>query len=303
MPQHFGQVRSRLMQLPCGVGVHLDIIDGYINDRYQAILAAFPWTRLRIESAIQAVAAYTTGTIAVSTASQTLTGTSTVWTAAMNDRWIRIAGRPELYRFTYVSATSATIDQPYEGTTAETAATYSIFQNTFALTEPLEEIESIKNPRLYSDLDMVSTEFLDEIDPSRTNDFAQPYWYAPYQDSTGFIRQVEIYPAPNTAEAYPVIGKRGVVRMTEPQDQFLQWVSVEAIFAGAEADLLAMKGDLNGTQIKEAKYQSLLMDMKAKDARRMPVGQLQPEDRITQHRRDRVTRRYGRAAYRNWNAE
>jgi len=68
---------------------------------------------------------YNTGTVAVTKGSATITGSSTVWTAQMNGLPFRVIGNSAEYIFTYISATSGTLDRIYEGTTAS-ADTYQI---------------------------------------------------------------------------------------------------------------------------------------------------------------------------------
>lgn len=283
----FGEMRSRLLKLPYGAGVDLDVLDGIINDRLEEYIRAFPWTRLVGNTYLTVVAVYETGTLAVSSGGTALTGTGTVWTSAMTGRRIRIANRPEFYDFTYVSATSATINVAYEGDT-ETAASYKIWKNIYELPSDMGTLETIKVPNLNADLDQIDPELLDEIAPSR-DEYGRPELYALTQDTSGGEAQVELYPIPEEAESFPLRYTKRLDRMDDGADTFAEWISTAAIQAGAEADLMLLHPDYaGGFATKEAKWQEFLSKAKAEDCRRMQPTQMRMADRFTSHRQDRV---------------
>ena len=68
---------------------------------------------------------YNTGTVLVTGGSASIVGTNTAWTAQMNGMPFRVVGDSAEYIFTYLSATTGSLDRVYEGTTALTA-TYGI---------------------------------------------------------------------------------------------------------------------------------------------------------------------------------
>lgn len=67
---------------------------------------------------------YTTGTVSVTNAATTITGSGTTFTAAMVGRWIKLTtGDQQWYQIaSYTSATSIDIVSPYQGTTAAGSA-------------------------------------------------------------------------------------------------------------------------------------------------------------------------------------
>jgi hypothetical protein len=90
------------------------------------------------ESFITTVAPYTTGTVAMTNGSTTVTGTDTVWTSAMVGRKIRFASENAYYRISAVGGnTSLTLEVPYQGTT-DTDATYSIYKDEYRLPADLD---------------------------------------------------------------------------------------------------------------------------------------------------------------------
>ena len=58
-------------------------------------------------------AEYTDGSITVTNGSDEVTGVGTAWTSAMTGYWLATQPCLSAYRFTYVSATSGTLDRPY----------------------------------------------------------------------------------------------------------------------------------------------------------------------------------------------
>jgi hypothetical protein len=108
----YGQIRLRLAK--ANPGVDLELIDGWIQDRYTEMLDALPWKRLEGEIVLQSPPSYQTGTLAAQQGSANITGSGTAWTAAMDGLTIRIANASEYYMFTYVSATAGTLDRAYE---------------------------------------------------------------------------------------------------------------------------------------------------------------------------------------------
>lgn len=99
----------------------------------------FPWSERR--STLTLHPSYSTGTVAVTVGSSTVTGTSTLWTTtnSYNQQNVRVggkitfAGRFEVYDVTAVSgAGSLTISPAFIGTT-DTDSTYVYFEDEYAL--------------------------------------------------------------------------------------------------------------------------------------------------------------------------
>ena len=64
-------------------------------------------------TATVSTAEYTDGSITVTNGSDEVTGVGTAWTSAMTGYWLATQPCLSAYRFTYVSATSGTLDRPY----------------------------------------------------------------------------------------------------------------------------------------------------------------------------------------------
>ncbi len=284
-----GDVQFRLKKLPHGSGVDNVVLLGLVNDVYQRFIGSYQWSRLVKNATLQTTAAYRTGTVAVVNGGTSLSGTDTVWTSAMTGRLIRIGGRNEAYVFTYVSATSATIDRAYEGND-ETVGAYYIFQSAYALPVDVSLIESIKVPGSNMDLDQKSAEYLDQLAAARWT-LGRPNLYTLAPDLTVNSVQypaVELYPIPEFSEGLTVRYLQAVAQLTATSDKFLPWVPVECIVAGCEAELHAAKGDIAFYQVKEAKFQMLLKDAVESDSDAQFPDGLMMDERYTWHRTARA---------------
>jgi hypothetical protein len=296
----FGSFRARCSKLPIGSSVDLDLLDGFINSRIEAYCRAFPWSRLEQQSQLQLAAEYTTGTVTISAGSTSGTGSGTTFTTAMTGRSIRFANRLDYYQFTYVSATSFTIDRALEGTTNLSAAGYRIWKHIYELPSNLESLKSMRNLTLGIDLNEVSREDLDQADAARIQS-GNPYVYAPAEDSSSGLPQIEVYPGPTVGEGMPMRWRAtaplfDLTNDNVDQNEFPNWISIPCIFAGVKADLYGLIGDNQSALREEAVYEKLLKYAMAEDARRQPAGRMQIADRYTAHRAGRASR----GAYTQW---
>ena len=81
----------------------------------QQISGALNYSQMPVLSytATVSTAEYTDGSITVTNGSDEVTGIGTAWTSAMTGYWLATQPCLSAYRFTYVSATSGTLDRPY----------------------------------------------------------------------------------------------------------------------------------------------------------------------------------------------
>jgi hypothetical protein len=289
---NWGEIRLQIVQF-ASPGTTLDQVDTWINAAYRDILQARDWTGLNVEGILQTVAPYSTGTVALTNGSLTVTGTGTTWTAAMDKRTFRVDGRTELYTFYYANATSGELDRPYEGETAA-AATYGIQQNIYVLPDDVQFISTITNPYTGHPLRKLTFMQLQEVQAGQTAPGAPQYW-APATDTPEaeppVRHQVELYPAPDAAIGLPYAGIAAVQEFNEnlTSGAPLPWVSPDAIIAGAKALALTDAKDYNGAAVFSARSQHLVEQMHANEARRTGPGRIRMAERYTTHRVRRWT--------------
>jgi hypothetical protein len=149
-PLNFIQLKNKLSQLierDTAANTGLTFLGDIINDAYMELCNSFHFDFLTKRSYIQSSAEYTTGTVAVSLASTTVTGTATTFTEDFIGRKINLQG--QVYEISgYTDSTHITIGRPFEGSTAITADATSIFKDTYALPWDCDytRIEKITNP-------------------------------------------------------------------------------------------------------------------------------------------------------------
>jgi hypothetical protein len=114
----WGQLRLQLQIY--GPGVAPDLLDEFLNGRYEQVLEATDWSGLQYHATIQTTAAYQSAsdTVTLTVGSPTVAGAGTAWTAAITGLQFYRPGDTAAYTATLVSATALTLDRPYEGNAA-----------------------------------------------------------------------------------------------------------------------------------------------------------------------------------------
>lgn len=282
--------------MPCGSSTDPDILHSLVNDRIEAICRAFPWTRLKQQSILQTAAEYTTGTISIATNATSGTGAGTTFTSAMSGRFIRLANLLPPYTFTFVSATSFTIDRPFEGPDSLVAAGFKIYKSIFELPATLESIVSLRNLSLGYDLNQETREWLDRNAASRYA-YGQPAVYVPAEDSATGLQQIELYPAPIVSQGLGMDWRLQPplfdLENLDTDAEFPDWFSMPAMFAGVCADLYRLQGEMAAANMEEQRFMQLERQMQSEDTRRMPPQTMRQADRWTVHRVRRANRGMG----------
>ena len=97
------------------------------------------------EGFLTTVAPYETGTVTVTNGSKTVTGDSTVFTAAMVSRKIRVNDEEAYYRIAaFVSTTEVTLEAPYQGG-SDSVLTYSIYKDEYRLNADVDVYKILRH--------------------------------------------------------------------------------------------------------------------------------------------------------------
>lgn len=300
----WGQLRLQL-QLS-GPDLPLDLIDAYLNSRYEQVLESSDWTGLKAHATIQTTAAYQTGTVTLTVGSTTATGSGTTWTAGMTGRQLYRPGDRTTYTVTYVSATSFTLDRPYEGFGSDADGTvyadadYVVMQNVYTLPEACREIVTLINPITGLPMPEFSKDELDRSSGPRCL-IGDPNCYAVYDDSTEstlpVLHQIELYPPPQYARGLQMeytkatLGFSGENTTSAP----LPWVSSTILLYGCRADIATWLKDFNSAKMYEAKFQEELARLlRIEHQQRRKIRPLGMAGRFTRHRLARATRTFSR---------
>jgi hypothetical protein len=293
----FGEIQfelthfCRTANLP---SVDLELLKGWINESYDKVLKLREWKGLETDATLQTVSTYRTGTVDVTNGSNAVTGTGTTFTSQMTGRKFRVLGRDEYYTFTYVSATSGTLDRNYEGDTVDDG-TFEIFQNVYQLGARTRHIALMRNPRVNAPMERMTTEQMDAASASRFP-IGEPAFYRPASDtddsSTPIYHQVEIFPAPETAIGlfYTYIRLPIEFDGTNTDDEILPLVNPHALLAGAKALLLAHFGRYDAAAAEKAIQRGSTEAMHQAESDAVGPGRIRMADRFTRHRRARWSR-------------
>jgi hypothetical protein len=275
----WGQIRLQAQKW--GENVDMDVLDNSIQSRYATIMDAHPWKALDKQATIQTVGTYATGTVSVTAATAAITGTGTSWTAGQSGMSVRFGTDQQFYTFTYVSATSGTLDRPYEGTTAA-ASPYYLFSSIYPLPADLKILLEVNNLRGNFPLRPYTQAELNLLYPSRL-EVGEPFIYSMAQDSVSAppVHQVEFYKIPQNAGGY-------VIRYTQIPPVFdpttttaapLPWVPTHVLINGIRADLMAYAKDYSGMQAFEALFTGGLNEMLRVELHRQPSSRANEQDR------------------------
>lgn len=275
----YGALRLQIIQE--NPGAVLEKLDGWIQDRYTEILDRIDWKRTEAESVIQTPASYATGTIAATKGSAAIVGTGTTWTAAMNGLMIRLDDQSEYYQFTFVSATTATLDRAWEHPTT-TVSTYRIDQAVYLLPDDCRILNSVRSLHDWEPpLERVTPGELDRRAGQRRT-YGSPTMYAPTYDnfSDPPVMQVELYPIPespnSTSETLSFVCgysfDSSTIAPTATSNSLLPWVRPAALKAGVKSSCLRDLKDWVGAKEMQAEMDRLVAVMA-----RVNAAQVGPE--------------------------
>jgi hypothetical protein len=262
----YGQIRLQLQKLL--PGVDLELIDGWIQGRYTRILDLVSWKRQEAESVLAAPQTVNAGTLTATLGSNAITGLGTAWTVALNGLMIRINNTSEYYQFTYVGATSATLDRPFEGPTAAALA-YRIDQHIYVLPSNCRIVRQVTPLHVRAKpLEQVSPADLNRISASR-NVYGTPKYWAQTWDSFSDPPQLqlELFPVPDCPDGSGNVLSWSVGYIFDQGDldpdatsiTLMPFVKPWAIIEGVKADAMRPRpgwtGDLAAAQAYEVEFE------------------------------------------------
>lgn len=279
----YGQLKLRLTQ--AFPGISLDLIEGWIGDRYQEIMAELPWTRKDIQAVLQTTAPYNTGTVSVTAGSSAIALTGGAWTAAMTGFFFRVQGQGDYYKFTYTSSTTGTLDRPYDGPTA-TGAGYSLYQTVYLLPPDCRLLQD--DAFCCSSLmQMVrfTHEQLNQSDPDRSMTGTPTAWALVMDDNSIPPRmQVELWPVPDAVYSCPFTYQSAAGDLTSEQTILQVWMQPAALVEGTTARIKAHLKDIPGATFALGLAVNAMKVMRGAEAEGMAPAQMQLSPYYTSYR-------------------
>lgn len=190
------------LQLDQTVGANATKLKRWLNLAQDSISSRYDWTFLEERDLFQTEADKTAGTVSVTNAGTTVTGTSTAFASGDVGKFIQFEGNNDWYEvITYTSATSLEI-KPSFGQDTDTSMTYTLRQVYYSLDTDVNRILSVRQYNTPIKLTQIAASELDRAQPNITATGA-PTAYALFRlDPTiaaqyGTQRQLQFYPSPN----------------------------------------------------------------------------------------------------------
>lgn len=276
----YGQLRMAIAQL--APGKSLDVIDGFLSDRWTEILDRLNWSRIEAQGVLTSPASYADGTITVTNGSSAIAGSGTAWTAAMSSRIIRINGEPDYYGFTYDSGTTALLDRAYTGATAS-GLSYRIDRNLYTLPLDTRVLHSVRCSTSPRPLEEMGIAVANETWPGR-NVYGTPTHFVRYMDAATDpgIMQIELLPVPETVLTFPIWYTYDQAAPTSTATNLMTWVRNGALKAGVLADLGVDREYWAG------RFEQILQSMQVNEYRRVGPQRLRGD--VPAHRSRRWMR-------------
>ena len=176
----------------------------WIDSRYKELVSKVRFRHLRKIGELAVPAVYTTGTVAATRGSTTLTGTSTEWettigSGSQEDWYIKLTSA--WYKIASVdSETQLTLATAFSEDTV-TAATHETAKKFIAVDSSARWLGSFVFTRLRVNLgDPISMNRLDALAPGRLLTASYPLWVAQGPNNSSNVIRVELYPYCNESE-------------------------------------------------------------------------------------------------------
>jgi hypothetical protein len=298
----WGQLRLQLQT--SAPEISLDLLDEWLNTRYESVLEATDWIGLKNHAAIQTQAAYqsSTDTVTVTVGSTAVTGLGTAWAAGITGRRFYIPGDTVIYTATYLSGTSLTLDRPYEDKgsaaagTVYAASAYVFMTNLYALPADCRSIVSVLNPITNLPMAPFTAEGMDAIAGPRTLVGDPRAWDAnddTPETSPPVLHQIEFYPPPLRARGFALEYLRAALGFDggNTSGSPLPFIGSSVLLHGVRADIAIHEEKLTKAEGYELKFAAELDRLlKVEHQQRRTKTALQMAPRFTRHRQARADR-------------
>lgn len=284
--------------------VPLDLLDSWLNERYEQVLEATDWIGRKAHASLETTAAYqsSTDSVTATVGSTAVTGLHTSWTSAITGQRFYIPGDTAVYVMTYVSATSLTLDRAYEGQGSDPAGTvysaspYVFMQDVYTLPSDCDSVVTVLDPISGQPLAPFTKDGLDASVASRAL-IGYPQSWAQYDDSAEasppVLHQIQLYPPPQYARGFPLEYLRLANAFTgsNTSSSPLPFLSNSVLLNGVRADIQVYLENFTGAKGYEAMFENELARLlRVEHTQRRVKTSVKMADRFTRHRLARSAR-------------
>jgi len=198
MPTVADVARSAIAAVNSSVGVVL--VSQWVSERYSQFIRRGALRHMRTVRELSIPAPVNTGTVTVTSGSDTVTGDATaaaVWTQDLVGRYFRIS--TVWYEITSISNTTLRLKSPYTEDTGAALA-YTVIQRFHPLPDDVRWATSFRHLRFNRTLRQVNPEELDIADPARRLVGTPPIYIIEGPRAVNGAKTIEIYPYPEGTE-------------------------------------------------------------------------------------------------------
>lgn len=222
--------------------------EAYLNMDIDAaakrVWGARPWIERVSECEVFTVAPYTTGTVAITQGSTSVTGSGTTWASTYSGRKLALALGSPWYRFTRTGNTSGTIPTGGYAEATVTASAYTLFQDEYDLSSTFEAITDAQVLSSLRDGGLAETT---EADMDARwyvhGEQSTPRMFAPCQPTTAGVRRIRLWPIPDAIYRVRVKGLLAYRDMTQDGDLCMLGAKKERVLILAACLEVQRRGD------------------------------------------------------------
>lgn len=252
---------AREVHLYSGGVAPVQLCQRWVRDRYRAACERGLWSFKIGRSQFFTVDSYSTGTVALTAGSATVTGTSTVWTSSHVGLQFKANGF--VYTISAVGGnTSLTLDRNWEEA-SDSESTYEIVKAYITPSDSdFHAFVSVLDPsngwQLHTGFSVMD---LDRADAERSSSSTPTVLAAmPYSSTSS---QYELWPHPTTRHNYPYIYEKRLADLSAATDTPHKIVRSDILIKGALADLVRWPGT---NERKNPMYDPNFNQWKSRDA-------------------------------------
>lgn len=214
-----------------------------LNERYAAVLDRRSWSALRTQGTWEIPAPLTTGTVAATQGSTTLTFTGAGLTSAVVSRQIKVNGQAPIMTIVSmdVGAQTVVVDMAWP-LAPVTASSFTIAQYYVTPPADFKTFIAIIDPlRQWRLRDNVTALEINAWDPARTN-VGDPAVVADLRFTTDGSPQYELWPGPSSQRGYTFLYQRQGAELVNKSDEPIYPFRGTELVKGALADLTKWPG-------------------------------------------------------------
>lgn len=232
--------RSCLLRVPLAP---VPLVQQAINVAYRRAVRGFRWNAQRATGEFFVPAPYATGTVTLTNGSTAVAGVGTTWTSAMTGWQLVVGGLAPFYTFTQTSATTGTLDRPFEAAADGSGLAYSLQLIYAQPAADFLQFEVVVDPansfRLYLSWNQSD---LDRVDPRRSATGTAWALSATAMSANASIPKYELWPRPTGPKAYTYRYQRQPADLSALTDTPIIPIDGDVLREGALAELALWPG-------------------------------------------------------------